>query len=182
MGRVLNYIDEATAGWVAEQHLFFVATAPSVDGRVNVSPKGLDTFRVLSPTSVGYLDLTGSGAETIAHTRQNGRITFMFCAFDGPPRIVRFFGTAQAHSARSKESTALADQFPQRRGVRSIIVATIDRVQDSCGYGVPKMEFLEDRTRLDSWVANRTDEDITEYWIEKNTRSIDDLPALDLSM
>lgn len=179
MGRVLDHIDPKTADWIADQHLFFVATAPSDAGRVNLSPKGLDSFRVLTPTSVAYLDLTGSGAETIAHTRQNGRITFMFCAFEGPPRIVRVFGTATAHPAGSPGFTQLRDRFPRRRGVRSIIVADIDRVQDSCGYAVPRMQFVENRTRIDSWVESRTDEDITQYWNEKNALSIDGLPALD---
>jgi hypothetical protein len=178
MGRVIDHIDGATAEWVGQQHLFFVATAPSTDGRVNVSPKGLDSFRVVSPTTVAYLDLTGSGAETIAHARDNGRITFMFCAFDGPPRIVRLFGTATAHPTGTEEFNALVGRFPERRGVRSIIVAEIDRVQDSCGYGVPRMEFQQDRTRLDSWVENRTDDEIAAYWDEKNSTSIDGLPAL----
>ncbi len=181
MGRVLDHIDEPTASWIADQHMFFVGTAPAEGGRVNLSPKGLDTFRLLGPTSVAYLDLTGSGAETIAHTTENGRITFMFCAFDGAPRILRLYGIGSVLIPDSAKFTEHRDLFPERRGVRSIITAKIDRVQDSCGYAVPKMGFVEDRTRVATWVANRTDEDITNYWREKNTVSIDGLPALDIS-
>jgi hypothetical protein len=181
MGRVLDHIDEPTASWIADQHMFFVGTAPAEGGRVNLSPKGLDTFRLLGPTSVAYLDLTRSGAETIAHTTENGRITFMFCAFDGAPRILRLYGIGSVLIPDSAKFTEHRDLFPERRGVRSIITAKIDRVQDSCGYAVPKMGFVEDRTRVATWVANRTDEDITNYWREKNTVSIDGLPALDIS-
>jgi hypothetical protein len=179
MGRVLDHIDTPTAEWIARQHLFFVATAPSEGGRVNVSPKGLDTFRIVSNTSVAYLDLTGSGAETIAHTNDDGRITFMFCAFEGPPRIVRLFGTATVHTPGSQGFEELRPRFPERRGVRSIIAASVDRMQDSCGYAVPKMDFVGNRTRLDEWVAARSDADISHYWMEKNTASIDGLPALE---
>lgn len=178
MGRVLDYIDERTRSWIERQHMFFVSTAPSVGGHVNVSPKGLDSFSVLSETRVAYLDLTGSGAETIAHVRDNGRITFMFCAFDGPPNIVRLYGKGAVHLPGSGGFEELRDHFEQRRAVRSIITADLERVQDSCGFSVPKMAFVEDRTRLNTWVANRTDEDIAAYWVEMNSVSIDGLPAL----
>lgn len=158
--------------------MFFVGTAPSTSGRVNLSPKGLDSFRVLSDTRVAYLDITGSGAETIAHLRDNGRITFMFCAFDGPPNILRLFGSGTVHLPGSASFEELRPIFPERRAVRSIISADLERVQDSCGFGVPKMEFIEDRTPLDTWASNRTDEDVAHYWIEKNSFSIDGLPAL----
>ena len=181
MGRTLDYIDEPTAIWIAAQHLFFVSTAPATDGHVNVSPKGLDSFRLLEPTKVAYLDLTGSGAETIAHITENGRITFMFCAFDGPPRILQLYGTGSVHMPGSAGFKDHRQLFPERRGVRSIITAEVERIQDSCGYAVPKMNFIEDRTRIDTWVANRTDEAIAEYWHEKNTVSIDGLPALDIA-
>ncbi|MGI9529105.1 MAG: pyridoxamine 5'-phosphate oxidase family protein [Acidimicrobiia bacterium] len=180
MGRVLDHIDDATISWIDAQRMFFVGSAPSTGGRVNLSPKGLDSFRVVGPSEVAYLDLTGSGAETIAHLRDNGRITFMFCAFDGPPRIVRLYGTGFVHLPDSDRFSELSPLFPERRGVRSIITATIERVQDSCGYSVPTMEFTGERTRLDSWVDNRSDADIEAYWIEKNTTSIDGLPALDV--
>lgn len=178
MGRVMDHIDDATADWIGRQHVFFVGTAPG-EGRVNISPKGLDSLRVLGPRDIAYLDLTGSGAETIAHVRDNGRLTFMFCAFDGPPRILRLYGRGSIHLPGSERFDELRDLFPRRRAVRSIITMAIERVQDSCGYAVPEMEFVGDRTRLDSWADHRSDEDIIEYWREKNATSIDGLPALD---
>ena len=179
MGRVLDRIDDPTRAWIERQHLFFVGTAPSEGGRVNLSPKGLDSLSVISETRVAYLDLTGSGAETIAHVRDNGRVTFMFCAFEGPPRILRLYGAGTVHLPGSLGFDELRARFDDRRAVRSIIAADLERVQDSCGYGVPVMDFVEERSRLDSWVDARTDEDIAQYWIEKNTVSIDGLPALD---
>jgi len=178
MGRVLDHIDEATSEWIARQHLFFVATAPAVGGRVNVSPKGLDSFKVRGATEVAYLDLTGSGAETIAHLRDNGRITIMFCAFDGPPRIVRLYGRGSIHLPETDTFDELKELFPHRRALRSIITVEIERVQDSCGYSVPRMDFAADRTRLDSWTDHRSDEEIVTYWHEQNSVSIDGLPAL----
>jgi hypothetical protein len=179
MGRVLDHIDQSTRSWIERQHMFFVGTAPSEGGSVNLSPKGSDSFRVLSDTRVAYLDITGSGAETIAHLRDNGRITFMFCSFDGPPNILRLFGSGTVHLPNSGGFEELRTLFPERRAIRSIITADLERVQDSCGFGVPKMEFIEDRNRMDTWAANRTDEDIAEYWVEKNSVSIDGLPALE---
>lgn len=180
MGRVMDHVDDATAAWISEQHLFFVASAPHHDGHVNVSPKGLDSFRVLSPSVVAYLDLTGSGAETIAHIRENGRVTVMFTAFDGPPRIVRLYGSGAVHVPDSDRFAELVAHFGDRRGVRSIITIDVERVQDSCGYAVPLMDFVEDRGRLDTWVEHRSDEQIATYWAEKNASSIDGLPALDV--
>jgi len=180
MGRILDHIDDATVRWIEAQHVFFVGTAPSDRGRVNLSPKGLDSFRVIDPKQVAYLDLTGSGAETIAHVRDNGRITFMFCAFEGPPRILRLYGSGAVHQPGDKRFGELSPLFPERRGVRSIITTTIERMQDSCGYSVPTMEFTGDRTRLDAWVEKRSDADIAAYWAEKNATSIDGLPALDI--
>ena len=180
MGRVLDHIDDATQTWIGRQHMFFVATAPSRDGRVNVSPKGLDSIRVLGEREVAYLDLTGSGAETIAHIRDNGRITLMWNAFDGPPRIVRVYGEGDVHLPTSGRYEELVRLFPERRAIRSVITIDVERVQDSCGYSVPKMQFVEDRSRLDAWVDQRTDADIASYQAEKNTLSIDGLPALPL--
>ena len=180
MGRVTDHIDQATSDWIARQHMFFVGTAPTEGGHVNLSPKGLDSFRVLDGHTVAYLDLTGSGAETIAHIRNNGRVTVMFCAFDGPPRILRLYGQGSVTLPTHEDFGGLATQFPERRAVRSIISVRVDRVQDSCGYAVPKMDFVENRTRLDTWADNRSDEDIADYWAEKNAVSIDGLPALDV--
>ena len=179
MGRVRDNIDDATSRWISQQHMFFVSTAPAQGGHVNVSPKGLDSFRILGPQQVGYLDLTGSAAETIAHLRENGRITFMFCAFEGPPRIVRLYGTGTVNLPGSDLFNELTNLFPHRRAVRALITVKIDRVQDSCGYSVPLMDFSADRTRLDSWADQRSDEEITMYWCERNGTSIDGLPAID---
>jgi len=180
MGRVTDHLDDATIGWIGRQGVFFVASAPLDGGHVNLSPKGLDSFRVLGPTSVAYLDLTGSGAETIAHLRENGRITVMFAAFEGPPRIVRLYGSGTVILPTDGRFAELGDLFGERRGVRSIITIDIDRVQDSCGYAVPRMDFVEDRSRLGAWVDHRSDDEIAAYWAEKNATSIDGLPALDV--
>lgn len=146
---------------------------------MNVSPKGLDTFRVLGPNEVAYLDLSGSGAETIAHLRQNGRITIMMNAFDGPPRILRIYGEGAVHFPGEPRFAELGEHFPVRRGTRAFITVTVTRVSDSCGYAVPSMKHLGDREHLDRYVANRTDEEIAEAWIEQNATSIDGLPAID---
>lgn len=178
MGRVTDHIDDATRTWIERQHLFFVATAPSNGGHVNMSPKGLDSFRVLSERRVAYLDLTGSGAETIAHTRENGRLTIMFCAFEGPPRILRLYGRGTSDLAGSDEFTQAAAAFPERRAARAVITLDIERVQDSCGYAVPLMDYVSDRSRLVEWADRRSDAEIVEYWADRNAVSIDGLPAI----
>ncbi|MGI9585852.1 MAG: pyridoxamine 5'-phosphate oxidase family protein [Acidimicrobiia bacterium] len=179
MARVLDHIDDATASWIARQPLFFVATAPQDGGHVNVSPKGLDSLRVVSSHEVAYLDMPGSGAETIAHVRDNGRITVMMNAFDGPPRILRIYGEGAVHLPDEPRFAELRGLFPDRRGVRSIITIAVARVQDSCGYAVPKMTFVEHRTHLDRYVENRSDDELAQNLVDKNTVSIDGLPALD---
>jgi hypothetical protein len=179
MAQAFESITEAMASFVERQHLFFVATAPSGDaGRVNLSPKGLDSFRVLGPNRVAYLDLTGSGAETIAHVRENGRITFMFCAFEGKPDIVRFYGTGAVHRPGDTEFAELASLFDKRAGVRSVITADIDRTSSSCGFAVPFMDFVDQRDTLTKFWKSKTDEGLEAYWAEKNARSIDGLPAV----
>ena len=157
MGTVAPSISPALAEWITRQHVFFVGTAPSGDdGHVNVSPKGHDTFRVLGPNRVAYLDLTGSGVETIAHLRDNGRITVMFCSFEGPPRIVRLYGRGdviEPGDARLRRGgRALRRRCP---GTRSCIVVDVDRVADSCGYAVPLMAFVGDRDRLIEWAERK---------------------------
>jgi hypothetical protein len=179
MGAVLDELDDKLIEWIGQQHVFFVATAPSEGGHVNLSPKGHDCLRVLDANTVAYLDLTGSGAETIAHTRENGRITLMFCAFDGPPLILRLFGVGEALPLGSQRFTDLNNRFPAIPGARSIITVAIDRVQTSCGYAVPFMEYREDRPTLQQWAARKGDDGLQEYWGEKNAESIDGLPALD---
>ena len=179
MGRTYDEITPDLAGWIGEQKLFFVATAPH-DGHVNVSPKGYDTFRIIDPLTVAYLDLTGSGAETLAHVRENGRITFLFCAFDGKPRIVRLHGTATAHQDGTAEFDELHRRFPDRPGARAVIRVAVDRVSTSCGYSIPLYDYVGDRPVLDEWAERRGRPGIVEYWAEKNTTSIDGLSALDV--
>jgi len=179
MGQALDALDEKLTEWIGRQHVFFVATAPSQGGHVNLSPKGHDSLRVLDASTVAYLDLTGSGAETIAHTRENGRITLMFCAFEGPPLIVRLFGVGVAHPLGSARFEELTPRFPTIPGARSIITVAIDRVQTSCGYSIPLMEYREERPTLQQWAARKGDDGLREYWAEKNAESIDGLPALD---
>ena len=178
MGKVSAAISEKQAQWIAKQHLFFVGTAPLAgDGHVNVSPKGdLRWFRILDPTTVAYLDFVGSGAETIAHARENGRIVVMFCAFDGPPNIVRLHGRA---TVLPPEDELAAVFGPPEHAVRSIIRVDVERVADSCGYGVPLMRFEGKRTQYDAWVEKKVrDGGLDEYVAEKNTISIDGLPAV----
>src|SRR4051812_49766714 len=127
MGKVFEELDDKLAAFIAAQHMFFVATAPlSADGHVNVSPKGLDTFRVLGPREVAYLDLTGSGVETVAHLRENGRITIMFCAFSGPPRILRLHGRGRAVEPGDDRWDRLAGLFPESPGVRSVVLVGLE--------------------------------------------------------
>lgn len=175
----MDHIDEATTAWIDAQHMFFVATAPDDGGRVNVSPKGLDSMRVVGDRELAYVDVTGSGAETIAHIRDNGRITLMWNAFDGPARILRVYGEGHVHLPGSFRFDTLVGLFDERRGIRSVITVDVERVQDSCGFGVPKMAFVESRTGMDRWVEQRSDEEIAAYWQETNSTSIDGLPALD---
>lgn len=180
MARAFDGIDGALAGWLAAQHVFFVATAPRDDeGRINLSPKGLDdTFAVLDPHTVAYLDLTGSGIETVAHLRENGRIVVMCCAFEGPPRIVRLHGRGEAVLADDPRFPSLVGNFAEHPGVRSVIVVDVTAVTDSCGFGVPILHFDEERTKLDEWAGRKGPQGIAEYQRRKNAASIDGLPGL----
>jgi hypothetical protein len=167
------------AAWLAEQPVFFVATAPSgPGGHVNVSPKGYDTFRVLGPRRVAFLDLTGSGAETVAHVRQNGRITFMFCSFGAKPRVLRLQGTGTVVVPGDDGFAEAAALFPEQLGTRAVITADLDRVATSCGYGVPVSAGFTRREMLDEWADRKGPEGLANYHAEKNARSIDGLPAL----
>lgn len=181
MGRTQDEITAGVASWIGKQQMFFVATAPAEGGHINVSPKGLDTLRISSPNTVEYLDLTGSGAETIAHLRDNGRVTVMFCGFDGPPRIVRIYGKGSCIAATDPDFAEAAAPFGDRHGARSVISIAVDRVADSCGYAVPKYDYVEQRSKLTDWADNRDDDEFLEYWAERNSKSIDGLPALDVS-
>jgi hypothetical protein len=159
--------------------MFFIASAPSTpDGHINVSPKGGDSFRVLGPLEVVYQDFTGSGAETAAHARENGRIVVMFCAFEGPPKIVRLHGHATLILDGDPRYAEFLDLFPANPGTRAFIHIRVDRVSDSCGYSVPLYEFQSQRETLDRWASKSTPEELKAYRAEKNRRSIDGLPAL----
>lgn len=177
MARVHDSITPDLRAFIEAQQVYFVASAPlAADGHVNLSPKGLDSFRVLGPRSVAYLDLTGSGNETAAHLRENGRITLMFCAFGGPPRILRLYGTGRTVLPGDAEWDALAGRFPEYPGIRQVIVADVERVQTSCGFGVPRMKPAGDRDQLLRWAEAKGDA-LPAYRAEKNARSIDGLPA-----
>ena len=179
MGRVHDSLDDELTSWVGRQPVFFVATAPSGDdGHVNLSPKGYDSFRVLSPRRVAYLDLTGSGVETIAHVRQNGRITIMFCAFDGKPRIVRLHGHGTVRRPGDAGFDELATLFPPLPGVRCVVDIDVTRVSSSCGYAVPRMELVGERDRLIDWAEKRGPEGVAAYQADRNAVSLDGLPAL----
>jgi hypothetical protein len=180
MGRVYEDINPELRKFLERQPMFFVATAPlAADGHVNVSPKGLDgTFAVLDRNRVAYLDLTGSGVETIAHVRENARITLMFCAFDGPARIVRLSGRGVVVTCDDAEFEAVAAPFTRLAGERAVITVDVDRVADSCGYGVPRMELIEQRKRLVTALAAKGDAALDAYREERNATSIDGLPGL----
>ena len=170
---------EPFVDWIGEQHLFFVATAPSGDdGHVNLSPKGLEGLAVLGPTTVAYLDLTGSGAETIAHVQQNGRICLLLCAFTGKPRILRLQGTGTVVYEGDDGFDELRARFGEHPGVRSIIQVELDRIATSCGYGVPLMSYEGNRRTLTAWADKKSDDELAAYWQKKNATSIDGLPAL----
>lgn len=179
MSKVYDGIDKRITDFILRQHLFFVATAPlEAGGRVNVSPKGLDTFRIIGPHRVAYLDLTGSGVETIAHLRQNGRIVLMFCAFEGKPLIVRLHGTGTVRVPGDSEFEELAPTFPEYPGIRAVIDVDVTRVSDSCGFAVPFYEYAGERSKLIEWSEKKGEEGLVDYRVNKNTASIDGLAGL----
>lgn len=178
MAKTFERITSELRAFILKQPLFFVATAPlAATGRVNLSPKGMDVFRVLSPLQVAYLDLTGSGNETSAHLIENGRITLMFCAFDNPPSILRLYGEGRTVLPGTTEWDQLRPQFPDLAGARQLIVADVDRVQTSCGFGVPLMEYVGQRDTLIRWAEVKGPEKLAEYRQQKNSYSIDGLPT-----
>jgi len=179
MARVLDGITDQLRTFLEAQPVFFVATAPnSDDGHINCSPKGLDTFRVLDEHTVAYLDLTGSGIETVAHVRENARITLMFCAFTGRPDIVRLYGRGRVVTADQPDAADLLARFPELPGTRSVIVVDVERVSSSCGYAVPRMSLDEPRDELLDWATKKGAAALADYHAEKNARSIDGLPGL----
>jgi hypothetical protein len=179
MGKVYDRIDDALSEFIERQHMFFVGTAPdSPDGHLNVSPKGLDTFRILGPRTVAYLDLTGSVIETVAHLRQNGRITLMFCAFEGRPLIVRLYGRGHVVEPGDGDWGETIGRFPDYPGVRSVVVVDVERVADSCGYAVPRYEYRGERSQLIDYAEKKGPEGLADYRSQKNRASIDGYDGL----
>jgi hypothetical protein len=194
VAKLFEQIDDRLAEWIRGQHMFFVGTAPTAaEGHVNVSPKGfMETFRILGPREVAYLDFVGSGIETIAHLRENGRIVVMFCAFQGPPRIVRLHGRGDVAQVGSARFDALASSFDLasledvRHGIRSIVRVEVARVADSCGYVVPLMDYRGERSQMPKWQAAKVAKGgasaVLDYSAEHNARSIDDLPGVEVEL
>ncbi|MBE2267080.1 MAG: pyridoxamine 5'-phosphate oxidase family protein [Anaerolinea sp.] len=178
MAKFYASITPAIRAFIEEQHIFFVATAPlSAEGHINLSPKGMDTFRVLSEHQIAYLDVTGSGNETAAHITENGRITIMFCAFKGDPNIVRLYGQGRAILPGDPEWDDLIKLYPPLPGIRQIITSTIDKTQTSCGYAVPFMDYAGERETLIKWAEHKGEEGVAQYQQEKNIASLDGLPT-----
>jgi hypothetical protein len=191
LGRLYDTLDGSLRRWLSQQPMFFVATAPDdPEGHVNLSPKGgAGLFQVLGPTTVAYLDLVGSGVETVAHLRENGRIALMFNAFSGPPKIVRLHGKGRVAAEGSPEFEALLPQFPltdeTRPLARGIVVVEVTRISDSCGFGVPRMELVAERDQLPRWSeqqrAKQGERWKQRYMLATNTTSIDGLPGYDVA-
>lgn len=174
MAKFFNEISAELKAFIEKQKIFFVATATS-EGRINLSPKGLDTLRVVDGTKVLWLNLTGSGNETAAHLLKNDRMTVMFCSFEGKPLILRLYGHAKMYHERDTEFQKYIDLFPKIAGTRQIVEMHVDSLQTSCGYAVPFMEFKDERRQLNSWAEKQGEERLANYRKEKNSKSIDGL-------
>ncbi len=176
MGSVFPGIDDRIRRFINEQRMFFVATAPLAEsGHVNLSPKGLDSFRILDEVTVAYADLAGSGIETVAHVRENGRIVLLFCAFQGAPKIIRLHGRGEVICETHSDFECLAGEFPELKGLRSIIRVTCTRISDSCGFGVPLYDFVGQRSQLSDWAENKGADEVRKYVRDRNSTSIDGL-------
>jgi hypothetical protein len=172
-------VEGAIKEFIEGQQMFFVGSAPlDAKGHVNISPKGLDTFRILGPRTVAYLDLTGSGIETVAHVKENGRIVLMFCAFQGPPKILRLYGHGRVVRPSEAEFARLENHFPALAGIRSIIVVELTDIIDSCGFGVPLFKYKGQREQHTAWASKIGPEAVKIYQHDKNQRSLDGLPGL----
>ena len=178
MASFTTELSESQTQWIQQQPMYFVATAPlQADGHINLSPKGLDSLRVIDEKTIAYLDITGSGNETSAHIKQNGRVTFMWCSFDAKPKIFRVYGRGEVvlpHSSRWNELIPLFDELP---GARQIIVNHLLKTQTSCGFGVPVMDFISNRSTLTDWAGNKGLAGVKEYQQKKNSESLDGLPT-----
>ncbi|HVB35485.1 MAG TPA: pyridoxamine 5'-phosphate oxidase family protein [Patescibacteria group bacterium] len=179
MGKKHPAIEGAIREFIERQKVFFVATAPlDGQGHVNLSPKGLDTLRILGPQTVAYLDLTGSGIETVAHIKENGRIVLMFCAFEGPPNVLRLRGRGRAIEPGEAEFAGLCAQFPEYPGVRAIVAVDVTDISDSCGYVVPLFRYEGERNQYRAWTNKLGDGGVETYQKKNNSQSIDGLPGL----
>jgi hypothetical protein len=179
MSKVYDHIDQALTRLINAQRMFFVATAPlDPAGHLNLSPKGLESFRIIDPHTVAYLDLTGSGIETVAHIRENGRIVLMFCTFEGPPKVLRLYGRGEAVIPGDERFAQLCRLFPEHPGLRSIIMVALDRIADSCGWGVPRYRYEGERSQLIEWAEKKGTTGLDEYRAVHNQVSIDGLPGL----
>lgn len=176
MAKFFSALDDALVKFIRKQKIFFTASAPR-DGRVNLSPKGMDTFRCLNNKTVAYLDLTGSGNETAAHLAENGRLTIMFCSFSNQPLILRLYGTGRVVSKTDEDWETLHAHFDSIVGERQIIVLNIESLQTSCGYAVPVFELKEERQKLVEWSERKGEEGLRDYRRTKNQASIDGLPT-----
>ncbi|GEA86186.1 pyridoxamine 5'-phosphate oxidase family protein [Cellulomonas cellasea] len=180
MGQLFEEIDESLRRWIEAQPMWFVATAPlAADGRVNVSPRGSDSFSVLGPHRVGWVDLTGSGVETIAHLRENGRICLMFASFDRRPRIVRLHGRGHVHLPGTAAFAEVSALHPDHPSTRAVITVDVERISDSCGWGVPVMDLVtEERDLMRLFAEKKGPDGMDDYRAERNTSSIDGLLGL----
>ncbi len=176
MGKQYDALSESQLEFIAAQKVFFVGTA-TADSRVNVSPKGMDSFRVLSSKRAVWLNLTGSGNETAAHVQQQPRMTIMFCAFDGAPLILRLYGTAKVIHQNDKEWPEFITHFKLLPGARQLFDLTIEMVQTSCGFGVPYLTYVDERPLLADWATKKGDAGLRRYWEEKNQLSLDNIPT-----
>jgi len=176
MANQKDHISKRIQKFISQQKIFFVATATD-KSRINLSPKGMDSFRVIDEKRVLWLNLTGSGNETAAHLGVDGRITIMFCAFEGAPMILRLYGKGKVINPNDKQWPSVVDLFPKQAGTRQIIDIDIEMVQTSCGMSIPYFDFKEERLQLDEWAQNKGEEGIKEYWKEKNEVSIDGIPT-----
>lgn len=174
MAQLYSALTPELSDFIQQQHIYFVGTA-GASGKVNVSPKGMDSLRILGPERVVWLNLTGSGNESAAHVRENGRMTLMFCSFDKQPMILRLYGQARVVHPRDGEWAQLQAQFPPLHGTRQFFVLDIELVQTSCGFAVPFMEFTGDRPTLENWAAKKGRDGLHDYWGQKNLMSLDNL-------
>lgn len=174
--KLYDHINKRIQKFIGAQKIFFVATATE-QSRINLSPKGMDSFRIINEHKVHWLNLTGSGNETAAHLGVDGRITVMFCAFEGAPMILRLYGKGSVIHPKSENWEEAISNFPSLAGTRQIIEIDIESVQTSCGMSIPYFDFKEERLQLDDWAKNKGEEGIKEYWKEKNELSLDGIPT-----